>query len=62
MTTPNIIKVRVIMPDGIVELEGTPEEVVQKVESLIDIQEVNIIEFPPRGIYAHPAGTEYSNG
>lgn len=53
MTTKNTTKVRVILSNEIKELEGTPEELVEEILAM-ELPS-NVIQFPKRGIFAHPS-------
>lgn len=49
-------QVRLILPDRIVEMEGTPEELAERIQQECDsIGMAKVIPFPARGVYAHPS-------
>ncbi len=49
-------EVRLITEDGVVELTGTPEELSKEI---LKRYKTNVIQFPARGIYAHPSNPNW---
>ncbi len=59
--------VNLILNKGVVELTGTPSELLRQIQTLVDEQQIEmqshgnnesvakIIEFPKVGIYSHPS-------
>lgn len=52
-------QVRLILPNEIVELEGTPEELAEQIQSYSMVRLDNVIPFPPRGMFAHPSNPDW---
>lgn len=58
MTNEETKQVRLITQDGVIELEGTPEELSAVIQARYG---TNVIKFPARGIYAHPSNPSWGS-
>ena len=76
-------QVKLFLRNTVIDLEGTPEELVSKIDTLkvldalfagkdddlpldygtvVEADSGNVIQFPLRGIYAHPSSQEEDRG